>query len=85
MHVLSEPIPAPPQVLLSNALARLSGSKEDFEFCRDLNISVCPLSQTAESVSWPARGWGPGGRSLQWDESGRNPANTGAKRRRAGQ
>lgn len=54
---------APAQVLVSNALARLSGSKEDFAFCRELNISVCPLSQTAKSVSRPAAaaaGAGPG-------------------------
>ncbi|KAM9241653.1 lysosomal alpha-mannosidase-like [Dugong dugon] len=35
------------EVLLSNALARLTGSKESFSFCRELNVSVCPLSQTA--------------------------------------
>lgn len=46
---------APPQVLLSNALAKLSGSKETFLFCRDLNISICPFSQTSERVSL---GWG---------------------------
>lgn len=50
-----------PQVLLSNALSRLSGSKEKFTFCRSLNISVCPLSQTAQSVSGvQGRGWGEG-------------------------
>ncbi|XP_051693810.2 lysosomal alpha-mannosidase [Oryctolagus cuniculus] len=37
----------PGQVLLSNALARLSGSKEAFSICPELNISVCPLSQTS--------------------------------------
>ncbi|XP_012584627.1 PREDICTED: lysosomal alpha-mannosidase isoform X2 [Condylura cristata] len=37
------------QVLLSNALAWLSGSKKDFIFCRELNISVCPFSQKAKS------------------------------------
>ncbi|KAK2087428.1 hypothetical protein P7K49_033335 [Saguinus oedipus] len=40
-----------PQVLLSNALARLRGFKEHFTFCRQLNISICPLSQTAARVS----------------------------------
>ncbi|KAM9685358.1 LOW QUALITY PROTEIN: lysosomal alpha-mannosidase-like [Trichechus inunguis] len=35
------------EVLLSNALARLTGSKESFSFCRELNVSVCPVSQTA--------------------------------------
>nr|XP_020767608.1 lysosomal alpha-mannosidase [Odocoileus virginianus texanus] len=38
----------PCEVLMSNALAHLSGSKEDFAFCRKLNISICPLTQTAE-------------------------------------
>ncbi|XP_062034472.1 lysosomal alpha-mannosidase-like [Lepus europaeus] len=33
------------EVLLSNALARLSGSREAFSICPELNISVCPLSQ----------------------------------------
>nr|XP_051693851.1 lysosomal alpha-mannosidase isoform X5 [Oryctolagus cuniculus] len=35
------------KVLLSNALARLSGSQEAFSICPELNISVCPLSQTS--------------------------------------
>uniref|UniRef100_A0A5F9DGB1 Alpha-mannosidase n=1 Tax=Oryctolagus cuniculus TaxID=9986 RepID=A0A5F9DGB1_RABIT len=35
------------EVLLSNALARLSGSQEAFSICPELNISVCPLSQTS--------------------------------------
>ncbi|XP_012584626.1 PREDICTED: lysosomal alpha-mannosidase isoform X1 [Condylura cristata] len=39
----------PSEVLLSNALAWLSGSKKDFIFCRELNISVCPFSQKAKS------------------------------------
>lgn len=38
----------PCEVLLSNALAQLSGSKKDFVFCHKLNISVCPLTQNAE-------------------------------------
>lgn len=42
---------AAPQVLLSNALARLSGSQEAFSICPELNISVCPLSQTSARVS----------------------------------
>ncbi|XP_004635625.1 lysosomal alpha-mannosidase isoform X2 [Octodon degus] len=37
----------PCEVLLSNALAKLSGSKESFSICRDLNISFCPVSQTS--------------------------------------
>ena len=43
----------PPQVLMSNALAHLSGFKKDFAFCHKLNISICPLTQTAETVSRP--------------------------------
>ncbi|XP_060037774.1 lysosomal alpha-mannosidase isoform X2 [Erinaceus europaeus] len=39
----------PCEVLLSNALARLSGSKKDFTFCRELNISLCPFTQGAHS------------------------------------
>ncbi|XP_046293708.1 lysosomal alpha-mannosidase isoform X1 [Marmota monax] len=39
----------PSEILLSNALARLSGSKKTFTFCRDLNISICPLSQKSAS------------------------------------
>nr|XP_012645942.1 lysosomal alpha-mannosidase isoform X1 [Microcebus murinus] len=39
----------PCQVLLSNALARLSRSKAAFTFCPNLNISICPLSETASS------------------------------------
>nr|XP_044995358.1 lysosomal alpha-mannosidase-like [Jaculus jaculus] len=35
----------PCEVLVSNALARLSGSKLDFAFCRELNVSVCPPSR----------------------------------------
>ncbi|KAF5918545.1 hypothetical protein HPG69_006885 [Diceros bicornis minor] len=54
----------PCEVLLSNALARLSGSKEDFEFCRDLNVSVCPLSQTAESFQVTI--YNPLGRKVDW-------------------
>ncbi|XP_072458359.1 lysosomal alpha-mannosidase-like isoform X2 [Notamacropus eugenii] len=33
------------EVVVSNALASLGGSQEDFMFCNNLNISVCPLSQ----------------------------------------
>ncbi|XP_048198391.1 lysosomal alpha-mannosidase isoform X2 [Perognathus longimembris pacificus] len=35
----------PCEVLLSNALSRLSGSKGVFSFCRSLNVSICPLTQ----------------------------------------
>ncbi|XP_042526495.1 lysosomal alpha-mannosidase isoform X3 [Dipodomys spectabilis] len=37
----------PCEVLMSNALSRLSGFKEVFSFCRSLNVSVCPPSQSA--------------------------------------
>lgn len=38
----------PRQVLVSNALARLSLYKQNFSFCREVNISICPASQTSE-------------------------------------
>ncbi|XP_068130308.1 lysosomal alpha-mannosidase [Hyperolius riggenbachi] len=39
------------QVVVSNALASLAGSKENFVFCRLLNISVCPVTETSTSFS----------------------------------
>lgn len=39
---------------MSNALSQLSYYKQNFSFCRELNISVCPVSQNSEHVS---RGW----------------------------
>ncbi|XP_036748766.2 lysosomal alpha-mannosidase isoform X2 [Manis pentadactyla] len=54
----------PCEVLVSNALARLSGSKEDFAFCRELNISVCPLSQTAKRFQVTI--YNPLGRQVKW-------------------
>ncbi|KAL6029892.1 hypothetical protein STEG23_036788 [Scotinomys teguina] len=36
------------QVLVSNALARLSYYKQNFSFCRELNVSICPVSQNSE-------------------------------------
>uniref|UniRef100_M3Y0G5 Alpha-mannosidase n=1 Tax=Mustela putorius furo TaxID=9669 RepID=M3Y0G5_MUSPF len=54
----------PCEVLLSNALARLSGSKEDFTYCRNLNISVCPLSQTSKSFQVII--YNPLGRKVDW-------------------
>lgn len=44
----------PYQVLVSNALARLSHYKQNFSFCRKLNISICPVSQQSGHVS---QGW----------------------------
>ncbi|XP_074713591.1 lysosomal alpha-mannosidase [Strix uralensis] len=55
------------QLLVANALASLSGSKENFIFCNALNVSVCPLTEAAgrftvilynplgRRVSWPIR------------------------------
>ncbi|XP_053440988.1 lysosomal alpha-mannosidase isoform X2 [Nycticebus coucang] len=54
----------PCEVLLSNALAWLSGSKENFTFCRDLNISICPLSQT--SPWFQVTIYNPLGRKVDW-------------------
>lgn len=36
------------QVLVSNALAQLSDYKQDFSFCHELNVSICPVSQNSE-------------------------------------
>lgn len=46
---------------MSNALAGLSHYKQNFSFCRELNISICPVSQKSERVSqgWEASGTGP--------------------------
>ncbi|XP_076977823.1 lysosomal alpha-mannosidase [Tamandua tetradactyla] len=54
----------PCEVLLSNALARLSGSKGDFTFCRGLNVSVCSLSQTAKRFIVTI--YNPLGRKVAW-------------------
>ncbi|XP_031470049.1 lysosomal alpha-mannosidase [Phasianus colchicus] len=39
------------QVLVANALSVLGGSKESFVFCEALNVSVCPITEAAESFS----------------------------------
>ncbi|XP_058146251.1 lysosomal alpha-mannosidase [Dasypus novemcinctus] len=54
----------PCEVLLSNALARLSGSKETFTFCRELNVSVCALTQTAKRFEVII--YNPLGRKTDW-------------------
>uniref|UniRef100_A0A8C3W8Z6 Alpha-mannosidase n=1 Tax=Catagonus wagneri TaxID=51154 RepID=A0A8C3W8Z6_9CETA len=54
----------PCEVLLSNALALLSGSKKEFVFCRELNISVCPLTQKAENFQVTI--YNPLGRKVDW-------------------
>ncbi|XP_067170658.1 lysosomal alpha-mannosidase [Apteryx mantelli] len=55
------------QVLVANALASISGIKENFIFCNALNVSTCPLTEAAghfivilynplgRRVSWPVR------------------------------
>ncbi|XP_075400979.1 lysosomal alpha-mannosidase-like [Tenrec ecaudatus] len=52
------------EVLLSNALAKLSGAKEKFTFCPKLNISICPLSQ--EAVPFQVIVYNPLGRQANW-------------------
>nr|XP_058146193.1 lysosomal alpha-mannosidase-like [Dasypus novemcinctus] len=54
----------PCEVLLSNALARLSGSKETFTFCHELNVSACALTQTAKRFRVFV--YNPLGRQVQW-------------------
>ncbi|NXD73731.1 MA2B1 mannosidase, partial [Eolophus roseicapillus] len=53
------------QILVSNALSSLSGTKETFTFCNSLNISVCPLTEASSQVSGdgggPGRVWGGAG------------------------
>ncbi|NXL54772.1 MA2B1 mannosidase, partial [Podilymbus podiceps] len=46
------------QLLVANALASLSGSKENFVFCNALNVSVCPLTEAASRVSTASGGLG---------------------------
>ncbi|XP_057283787.1 lysosomal alpha-mannosidase [Pezoporus wallicus] len=55
------------QLLVSNALSSLSGTKETFTFCNSLNVSICPLTEASSRflvllynplgrrVSWPIR------------------------------
>ncbi|XP_006900896.1 PREDICTED: lysosomal alpha-mannosidase [Elephantulus edwardii] len=54
----------PCEVLLSNALSWLSGSKDKFTFCRELNVSNCPLTQTEERFQVTI--YNPLGRKLNW-------------------
>ncbi|XP_029440965.1 lysosomal alpha-mannosidase [Rhinatrema bivittatum] len=53
------------QVLVSNALASLMGSKEDFVFCNKLNISVCPPTEI--SSRFQVILYNPLGRSVCWN------------------
>ncbi|XP_069803883.1 lysosomal alpha-mannosidase [Dendropsophus ebraccatus] len=39
------------QVVISNALASLTGTKESFTYCHLLNISVCPTTEAAKSFN----------------------------------
>lgn len=39
------------QVVVSNALSSLMGTKENFVFCNLLNISVCPLTEISKSFN----------------------------------
>ncbi|XP_071068858.1 lysosomal alpha-mannosidase-like isoform X2 [Dasypus novemcinctus] len=54
----------PCEVLLRNALAKLSGSKRDFAFCGELNVSVCPPSQMAKRFEVII--YNPLGRKIDW-------------------
>ncbi|KAL1785109.1 lysosomal alpha-mannosidase [Sigmodon hispidus] len=53
----------PCEVLVSNALARLSHYKQDFSFCRYLNISICPVSQNSDQFQVTI--YNPLGRNVQ--------------------
>ncbi|XP_047387943.1 lysosomal alpha-mannosidase isoform X1 [Sciurus carolinensis] len=63
----------PCEVLLSNALAWLSGSKLAFSFCRELNMSICPPSQ--KSASFHVVVYNPLGRKV--DQMVRLPVSKG--------
>ncbi|XP_053319845.1 lysosomal alpha-mannosidase [Spea bombifrons] len=52
------------QVVISNALSSLTGSKENFVFCNLLNISVCQLSETSKTFSVYV--YNPLGRGVAW-------------------
>ena len=41
------------QVLVSNSLAVLSGSSAERIYCDNLNISVCPLTESSKKVTHP--------------------------------
>lgn len=41
------------QVLVSNSLAGLSGSTAERIYCDNLNISVCPLTESSKKVTHP--------------------------------
>uniref|UniRef100_A0A8C5WAL1 Alpha-mannosidase n=1 Tax=Leptobrachium leishanense TaxID=445787 RepID=A0A8C5WAL1_9ANUR len=53
------------QILISNALSSLLGTKENLVFCNLLNISVCSLTETAKTFSVIL--YNPLGRSVTWN------------------
>ncbi|CAM4610488.1 unnamed protein product [Lepidochelys kempii] len=53
------------QVLVSNALASISGNKENFIYCNYLNISVCPLTESAGTFMVIL--YNPLGRRVSWN------------------
>ncbi|XP_063787232.1 lysosomal alpha-mannosidase [Pseudophryne corroboree] len=53
------------QVVIRNALASLTGTKENFVFCNLLNVSVCPLTETAKSFSVYL--YNPLGQNVTWN------------------
>ncbi|KAM4749190.1 lysosomal alpha-mannosidase [Rhinophrynus dorsalis] len=53
------------QVVISNALSSLAGTKENFVFCNLLNISACPLTETSNTFYIYV--YNPLGRSVRWN------------------
>ncbi|XP_063148563.1 lysosomal alpha-mannosidase [Candoia aspera] len=53
------------QIVMSNALASLVGSKENFIYCTYLNISVCPLTEAAPTFTVII--YNPLARSVDWN------------------
>lgn len=53
------------QVVISNALSSLTGTKESFTFCNLLNISVCPTTENAKSFNVFL--YNPLGRAVTWN------------------
>lgn len=49
-----------PQVLVSNSLAALSGSRSERVYCDSLNVSVCPLTESGRKVTHRRRRVAPG-------------------------
>ncbi|KAE8620084.1 hypothetical protein XENTR_v10010093 [Xenopus tropicalis] len=52
------------QVVISNSLSSLTGTKENFAFCNLLNISVCHVTETANNFKVYL--YNPLGRSVTW-------------------